>query len=105
MAIKDIIIPFKYCRLDRAAKLLKCDKEDLITLAIDNKISLCLMLDSYESFMYVDANIDECHSWFDTLPANYKYPAMGKAITDYSCFSFDSISADENGDPLWLPPI
>jgi hypothetical protein len=40
----DIKIPFQYCNIERASRLLGCEISDLINLGVTKKISLCLNL-------------------------------------------------------------
>ena len=99
----DIKIPFKYCRIERAAELLNCKIEDLLTLGFDNKININVMFDSDISFLFMEGNIDEAEQWkANLLPSNYCYGGAS-AISEYSSFKFDNLSVDENDNPIWSP--
>ncbi|KAA1195067.1 hypothetical protein [Photorhabdus heterorhabditis] len=103
MANNDIKIPFKYCRIDRAARFLNCDVSDLINLGLEYKISLCAMMDGVKSEIYIDANLEDALKWRENLAQSYAYLAYTQGITEYSFFSFDILSCDENDNLIKLP--
>lgn len=103
MAQRDIKIPFKYCRVDRAARILECEVSDLINLGVENKISLCVNLDGMSSILYLGWNLEKCIEWHDKLKNVSSVLSRAKEITDFSYFSFDNLHVDENDDPSWGP--
>ncbi|MDR5611609.1 hypothetical protein [Arsenophonus nasoniae] len=94
----DIKIPFQYCRIERAARFLDCEVEDLLTLGLENKISLNLMLDGVKAIMLVDATVNNAKLWFRKLTK--KFTRYGVGISDYSYFSFHSTTVDKNGNNI-----
>ncbi|MEQ1965349.1 hypothetical protein ABLB69_19875 [Xenorhabdus khoisanae] len=101
----DTKIPFKYCRIERAANLLGCEIEDLVTLGLENKISLNLMLDGIDASIIIDGNIETAKQWREKLEPTHKYLAPAVGITEYSYFSFDVLQVDEDYEPIWIQPF
>ena len=47
-------IPFSFCRIRRAADFLGVSTTDLLSLAVSEKITLCVRLDGLKSILWVD---------------------------------------------------
>lgn len=99
----DIKIPFKYCRIERAAQFLNCEIEDLLTLGLEDKITLNIMLDSDKSFLIMDGSLQEAEDWRVKLPHSYYCYGAALAISEYSSFKFDILSVDSNDNPTYKP--
>ncbi|HCR3434794.1 hypothetical protein [Morganella morganii] len=99
----DIKIPFKYCRISRAADFLNCRVEDLLTLGLENKININLMLDSVSSIMIMDMPLTEAEKWRTTLSYSYHLCTGANAISEYSSFKFDILSVDSDDNPIFKP--
>lgn len=103
MANKDIIIPFKFCRLDRAAKLLKCDAYDLINLGVNDKLSICVNLDGLRSVINMNCNVDDAIKWYEDLKKGTSNSLNEKEVTEFSLFNIYRYSIDEDENPISLP--
>ncbi|HGJ5857263.1 hypothetical protein [Arsenophonus nasoniae] len=99
----DVKIPFQYCRIERAARFLDCDVEDLLTLGLENKISLNLMLNGIPAYFLITDNIENAELWLKKLKASNKFADYTVGITDYSYFYFYSREVDKNGEQKSIP--
>ncbi len=99
----ELKIPFKYCRIERAADLLGCKIEDLVTLGVENRISLNLMLDAAQADMSIRGNIDAANAWMKSLKPTTQYMSNALGVTNYSYFSFDVIQSSEHDDYIRVP--
>lgn len=97
-------IPFSFCRIKRAADFLGVSTDDLLSLALSEKITLCVRLDGLKSFIFVDGCVADLTDWYLSLSVNNSVSAPAKNISKYSSFSIDRIACDkENGDPTFHP--
>ncbi|MGK3686752.1 hypothetical protein ACSLPA_30710, partial [Escherichia coli] len=80
----DIKIPFQYCNIERASRLLGCEISDLINLGVTKKISLCLNLFDARAVLYMRTDSKSACDWFDTRKANSTTSMMGNNITEFS---------------------
>lgn len=99
----DIKIPFKYCRIERAAQFLNCKIEDLLTLGIEDKITLNVMFDSVSSTLCMKGGVEESENWRKRLTHSYYCYGGALSISEYSSFKFDNLTVDSNDDPISRP--
>ncbi|MBE0150223.1 hypothetical protein ABQ366_07280 [Serratia fonticola] len=78
MKNNNVSIPFLYCKLDRAAKLLNCEPIDLIHLGVVGGIELCVMLKGFYSEVFLTKE--------QLLPGDEQ--ALIKRFCQYSSFHF-----------------
>ncbi|KAF1366971.1 hypothetical protein [Yokenella regensburgei] len=81
-----------YCRIDRAAKVIGCEIDDLVHLGANNKIQLSLMLDMAYSHFYSDMDIDYLNESYKILPV---YNNEFRMITNHSMI-YDELLSDES---------
>lgn len=91
MKTNNAAIPFLYCKLDRAAKLLNCEPIDLIHLGVVGGIELCIMLRGFYSEVFLTK---EHLLLGDEL-------ALIKRFCQYSAFRFKEIDKDKS----WMDGI
>jgi len=97
-------IPFSFCRLNRAAEFLGVTTADLLSLAVSEKITLCVRLDGLKSVLWVAGDADELTEWYLSLDHDYSNMATARDISKHSSFSIDRISYDErNDEPIFNP--
>lgn len=96
--MKEIKIPFSYCRIDRAARLLECEVDDLMSLGAMHKISLCLNLYRAKSMLYVRSDADSATKWFDSLGSGNL--GEGNKITEFSRLHLFSNRYDSDADSI-----
>lgn len=95
----DIKVPFKYCRLERAAKFVGCDVSDLINLGANGSISLCVMLDQAHGVLLADIPANKAIEWyFDNNEKGGNANPFATKITEYSYFHFDNFDVDDDGE-------
>ena len=82
----DIKIPFQYCNIERASRLLGCEISDLVNLGVTKKIALCLNLFDARAVLYMNTDSKSATAWFDTRNAKSTTSLMGNNITEYSRF-------------------
>lgn len=98
-----IKIPFSFCRIERAAELLNIKTEDLLSLAVSGKITVCVMLDGFSSLLFIDGNADELTSWYGSLPRSSQTLSSAKFLSDYSTYSIDLLTDNGDGDIVFHP--
>ena len=96
----DIKIPFKYCRIERAAQFLNCEIEDLLTLGLENKITINVKLNGGRSYLIVGSNVSDAEKWIDTKVPLADTSMRQVSITDYSIFKFDTLDIDDSNDDI-----
>lgn len=96
----DIKIPFKYCRIERAAQFLNCEIEDLLTLGLENKITINVKLNGGRSYLIVSSNVSDAEKWIDTKVPLADTSMRQVSITDYSIFKFDTLDIDDSNDDI-----
>ncbi|MGI3398292.1 hypothetical protein [Providencia stuartii] len=105
----DIKIPFKYCKIDRAARLLNIEVDDIINLAANNYIELCLNLYCEPASLHTSSSscnykkIIEIEEVIDELQGLYF--ANDKAFTDLSAFVFSSSRKAKKSDLNIKTPV
>ncbi|TSJ58791.1 hypothetical protein FND52_05455 [Atlantibacter subterranea] len=91
-----------YYRIDRAAKKIRCEVEDLIHWGANNKINLCIMLNMAYSYFYSTVDVHSLNRKFESLQNNYNgYKEISKYSLIYSGMSSDEYNFpffNENGD-------
>ncbi|MFN3071924.1 hypothetical protein ACKWMY_27980 [Serratia sp. J2] len=93
MAEKEIKIPFSYCRLSRGASFLGVEPSDLINLAVENKIELCIMLKRFHCRVLFKGSTDFASEWHSKLlyPSTFNnLSGQTRAITNYSFIEFSN---------------
>ncbi|WP_052752550.1 hypothetical protein [Tatumella morbirosei] len=104
MGNEDKRIPFVFCRIKRAADFLGVTTEDLLTLAVTGKITLCLRLEGMFSRLHLVGSVPYLTKWFSSLDSDHSVMAMAKKISKHTSFSIDRISYDdESNDPIFNP--
>lgn len=104
MASTDIKIPFKYCRIERAAKHLKCEVSDLINGGVNGKLSLCLKLNNVQGMLLASSPYESMNKWVDSLSYGGAIAnSLVKNLTPYSFYKFDNIDIQDNGEPVVYP--
>lgn len=102
--INPVKIPFSFCRIQRAAEFLGVSTDDLLSLAVSNKITLCIRLDGLNSILFVDGNVSSLTDWYLSLSANRCDRAFSHNLSKYTSFSIDRFSYDEeNDEPVFHP--
>lgn len=91
MKNNNVTIPFLYCKLDRAAKLLNCEPVDLIHLGVVGGIELCVMLQGFHSEVFLTK---------EQLLAGDELISI-KQFGQYSAFHFKK----EDKDKSWMEDI
>lgn len=97
-------IPFSFCRIKRAADFLDINTDDLLSLAVSGKITLCVRLDGLKSLLYVEGNVSELSDWYVSLDSNHSVMAFAHNISKYTSFSIDRLSYDEESDDTIFHP-
>ncbi|HHQ6617994.1 TPA: hypothetical protein ACSTL0_004455 [Serratia fonticola] len=93
MAEKYIKIPFSYCRLSRGASFLGVEPSDLINLAVENKIELCIMLKRFHCRVLFKGSIELASDWHSQLlfPSTFNnLSGQTRAVTNYSFIEFSN---------------
>ncbi|CDG86854.1 hypothetical protein [Xenorhabdus bovienii] len=104
MANTDIKVPFKYCRIERAAKYLKCEISDLINGGVNGKLSLCLKLNNVQGMLLASSPYERMNSWVDSLSYGGAIAnSLVKNLTPYSFYKFDNIYIQDNGEAVVYP--
>ncbi|XWJ89317.1 hypothetical protein ACRARH_20745 [Phytobacter ursingii] len=98
-----IKIPFSFCRIKRAAELINIKTEDLLSLAVSGKITVCVMLDGLSSVLFVEGKADELSNWYDSLPYSDHVLAAAKIFSDYSTYSIDRLTEHGDGEVVFHP--
>lgn len=91
MADKDLKLPFSYCKLERGASVLGVETTDLINLAVNNKIEVCMMLKNFYSRVFLKANLNEVKDWYGKLQLSSKWnfiPASARDVSNQSVIEF-----------------
>ncbi|MHA1008379.1 hypothetical protein [Enterobacter roggenkampii] len=101
---ENIFIPFSFCRITRAAEFLGITNDDLLSLAISEKITLCVRLDGLTSVLFVSGKADELGEWYLSLKRNDGALAAAKYLSKYTSFSIDRFSYDEEKDECIFHP-
>ncbi|MCK1099879.1 hypothetical protein [Enterobacter chengduensis] len=96
-------IPFSFCRIKRAAELLDIQAEDLLSLSVSGKITLCVRLDGLNSILLAKGNADELDKWFLSLKNNNSVLANAKNLSNHTSFSIDNLSNNEDEDVIFHP--
>lgn len=99
-----IKIPFSFCRIKRAADFLGINIDDLLSLAVSEKITLCVRLDALKSVIWVEGNATELSDWYLSLSTNNSTLASAHNISKYTSFSIDRLSYDEENDDTIFHP-
>lgn len=99
-----IKIPFSFCRIKRAADFLGVNTDDLLSLAVSDKITLCVRLDGLKSVLFVEGNVAELSDWYLSLSTNESVLACAHDISKYTSFSIDRLSYDEENDDTIFHP-
>ncbi|BEN51574.1 hypothetical protein [Serratia nevei] len=89
-------IPFLYCRLERAARILECEICDIIHLGIIGGIELCVMLNGLACEIITD---DES---LIRGGSGSVTPEVRRYLTNFSYFDFNTIN---RRDGEWEPEI
>ncbi|WP_407173348.1 hypothetical protein [Citrobacter farmeri] len=97
-------IPFSFCRLNRAADFLGMSSEDLLSLALSEKIILCVRLDGLNSVLLVDGKPDELDQWYLSLKNDGSVLAAANYLSKYTSFSIDRLAYDEETDECVFHP-
>lgn len=101
---ENISIPFSFCRLNRAADFLGMSNEDLLSLALSEKIILCVRLDGLNSVLLVDGKPDELDEWYLSLKNDGSVLAAANYLSKYTSFSIDRLSYDEENEQCIFHP-
>lgn len=101
---ENISIPFSFCRITRAAEFLGITSDDLLSLAISEKIILCVRLDGLSSVLFVNGKADELGEWYLSLKRNDGVLAAARYLSKYTSFSIDRLSYDEENDECVFHP-
>lgn len=96
----DIKIPFKYCRIERAAQFLNCEIEDLLTLGLENKITINVKLNGGRAYLIVGSDVSNAEKWIDKKVPLSETSIQQVSITDYSIFKFDTLDIDDSNDDI-----
>lgn len=97
-------IPFSFCRIKRAADFLGVSTDDLLSLAVSEKITLCVRLDGLKSVLWIEGNATELIDWYLSLSTNNSVLASARNISKYTSFAIDRVSYDqENDDTIFHP--
>ncbi|CAI2791788.1 Uncharacterised protein [Serratia grimesii] len=99
------IIPFSFCRIKRAAEFLGVCTDDLLSLAVSEKITLCVMLDGLKSTLLVEGNDTKNTDWYLSLSMSQSNLAPAYNISKYSSFAIDRVSYDEESDKTIFNPL
>ncbi|MBW9400097.1 hypothetical protein FHC51_09760 [Leclercia sp. EC_58] len=86
-----------YYRIDRAAKKLGCEVEDLIHWGANNKINLCIMLDMAYSHFYSSMDVHSLNRKFEDLQKNED---GFKEISKHSLI-YNGVTPDEYNYPFF----
>lgn len=97
-------IPFSFCRIKRAADFLGVYVDDLLSLAVSGKITMCVRLDGLKSIIYIDGNPKNLDDWYLSLIGNDSVLAFAKNLSTYSSFAIDNLSYDEENDDSVFHP-
>ncbi|GKX49594.1 hypothetical protein [Pectobacterium carotovorum] len=97
-------IPFSFCRIKRAADFLDISIDDLLSLAVSEKITLCVRLDGLRSILWIKGNVTELSDWYLSLSTNESAQALARNISKYTSFSIDRLSYDEENDDTIFHP-
>ncbi|WJM82906.1 MULTISPECIES: hypothetical protein [Pectobacterium] len=97
-------IPFSFCRIKRAADFLDVSTDDLLSLAVSEKITLCVRLDGLQSVLWVEGNPTQLSDWYLSLSANSSTLAFAHNISKYTSFAIDRMSYDEENDDTIFHP-
>lgn len=101
----DIKIPFNYCNIERAARLLDCEINDLINLGVTKKIALCLNLFDARAVLYMKIDSNSAINWFESRKLNSTTSLMGKDITKFSRFHLYRYDYNDEADETILIPL
>lgn len=82
-------IPFSFCRIKRAADFLGVSTDDLLSLAVSEKITLCVRLDGLKSVLWIEGNATELSDWYLSLSTNNSVLASARNISKYTSFAID----------------
>lgn len=99
-----IKIPFSFCRIKRAADFLGLNTDDLLSLAVSKKITLCVRLDGLKSVLWVEGNATKLSDWYLSLSTNNSALAFAHDISKYTSFAIDRVSYDEENDDTIFHP-
>ncbi|AHM71817.1 hypothetical protein [Yersinia hibernica] len=92
--MSEIKVPFSYCKISRASNLLGCESTDLINLAIEGRIELCMMLDNFHCRILFKGSMEMADDWYSklTFPSRVMRPLSGqtRAITKHSFIEFSN---------------
>ncbi|HAT1680865.1 TPA: hypothetical protein I8Y21_001495, partial [Klebsiella oxytoca] len=97
-------IPFSFCRIKRAADFLGVSTDDLLSLAVSEKITLCVRLDGLKSVLWIEGNATELSDWYLSLSTNNSALAFAHNISKYTSFAIDRVSYDEENDDTIFHP-
>ncbi|EOE5094181.1 hypothetical protein ACKGHP_002646 [Salmonella enterica] len=97
-------IPFSFCRIKRAADFLGVSTDDLLSLAVSEKITLCVRLDGLKSVLWIEGNATELSDWYLSLSTNNSALAFARNISKYTSFAIDRVSYDEENDDTIFHP-
>ncbi|MBI6549412.1 hypothetical protein [Xenorhabdus lircayensis] len=100
----EIKIPFKYCRIERAANFLNCEVSDLINAGVNGKLSLCLKLNNVQGMLLASSPYEKMNKWVDLLSFGGTIANnLVKNLTPYSFYKFDNIYIQDNGEAAVYP--
>lgn len=102
--ITPVKIPFSFCRIKRAAEFLDVSTDDLLSLAVSGKITLCVRLDGLISVLFIEGNVADLSDWYLSLSSDGSVFAFAHNISKYTSFSIDRISDDEENDDVIFHP-
>lgn len=103
MANADLKIPFSFCRIKRAAEFLNMHTSDLLSLAVAEKISLCVRLNGLDSILSLGGNVNDLEEWYLSLSYDNSVLARARNISTYTSFSIDNMSSNDNLEPVFHP--
>lgn len=97
-------IPFSFCRIKRAAAFLGIQTEDILSLAVSGKITLCIRFTGLSSIIYCRESVESLNQWFQSLDIDGSVLAFAKKTSDYSSFAIDNLTHDPDSDEAIFYP-